>query len=86
MYKLIKQTLLKRTGNRRNYKDWERFIVYICDKKLGLEYSFYTGRESWQKESRKEDIEKFEKWIKDFEKEEDKRVNKELSILFGAIK
>lgn len=86
MYKLIKETLIKRTANRNSYKDWERFVVYICDKKLNLPYSFYTDNQEWNKRRREEDIKKFEKMIQKFEKEENKRIDKELSILFGAVK
>ena len=86
MYKLIKQTLLKRTGNRRNYKNWERFIVYLCDKKLSLPYSFYPGGEKWDKLRREEDIKKFEKWIKNFEEDEQREMEEFLEKMFGPTK
>lgn len=83
MYKLIKQTLLKRTANRNKYKDWERFIIYLCDKKLSLPYTFYPGSEKWEKLRREEDIEKFEKWIINFEQEENKEMEELLEKIFG---
>jgi hypothetical protein len=65
MYSLIKKTILNKTPNRSktNLKDWERYIVYICDKQLNLSYSLFDKDEQWDKLKREKDIKKFEKWL-----------------------
>jgi hypothetical protein len=65
MYSLIKKTILNKTPNRSktNLKDWERYIVYICDKQLNVKYSLFDKDEQWYKLKREKDIQKFEKWL-----------------------
>lgn len=68
--KIIKTTIEKKTPNRSYLKEWEKFLYYCACKELGHDYDMYddAGYGAEIKERcKKEDIEKFEKWIKKYE-------------------
>jgi hypothetical protein len=88
MYSLIKKTILNKTPNRckTNLKDWERYIVYICDKQLNLSYSLFDKDEQWGKLKREKDIQKFEKWL-NLAARDERRETRELKkgIIFPEV-
>lgn len=90
MYNLIKQTILSKKKNRvGELKDWERFIVYLCDKELKLEYCLPLNQQNgWWKSDHENDIKKFERWIEIHnEKEIQKTTQKaaeEMNRLFNS--